>query len=1099
VSLTRFALRNPLVIGAVTLALAAFGLYSYFSMGIGVVPNISFPGVTIITTDAGADPATIETQITKPIEDAVAALPNIDQIVSYSNEGISSVTVQFTTAANAELVPVDVERVVNSVRSKLPAEADPPSITKFDTSQIPVIAVTLSGPQPLDQTAQVATDRVQRAFEAVHGVASVAVEGGPTREVQVKVDTDKLQARGLGLNTVQQALESEQIEIPAGSLTSGGKDVNVRFTGLVKTPAQLGQIIVAPSAANGQGPVYLKDIATIDDTIRKTQSLTRIDGTPAVSLTVTKLASASSLQVSSDVRKVMAQLQPTLPQGMKFDVGYDIALYTQQSFNTIQKTLLEAVVFTGLILLLFLHTWRSTLIVLISIPTSVLTTFGFMNLLGMNLNLFSMLALTLAVGILVDDSIVVLENIYRHLGLGDPPWVAAINGRGEIGLAAITITSVDVAVYLPIALIPGISGEFIRPFALVVACATLTSLAVSFTLTPLLASRYLRLEHALSQGGGWFSRFGQRWDAGFERIGDAYQRVLRKVLTERILTFIPGRKGRRGIGARWLVIGIGLLSLVVGLGTLATGRVGFDIFPSGDQSEVDLTITMPAATTLSQTDAAVRELERRLRANYPEVSHIISNVGATTGQTISLQPKSDTALVRVLLVPPRQRQRSAAAIADDMDANLSKGIPGVKVRTGLQNAFGFGGFGTQPIQVAVRGPNPAVLNGLVNQVTAAVKSVPGATDVNNVNENVQPEFVINVDRDKAADLGVTAQQAATALRTAVDGTLLNTKFRRPGQDDIDIRLIAGDAFRATPDNLPNLPLLSSKGTIVSLGQVGTISNGSAPTEIDHVDRDRSVIVNASTQGRLVGDVQRDVEAKVANITLPPGYSIKYYGQAQQGGQAFGDIYKAVAIGLALIYMLMMLLFGSVTLPLAVMMSLPLAVVGAFSAMAITATPFTLFSLLGFTLLVGLVGKNAILLVDYTDTLRKRGEARTDALLHAGPTRLRPIVMTTMSIIVALTPVAAGIEEGSELLKAAAIVLIGGLITSTLLTLVFVPAMYTIFDDVQEFFVRIFHRVSKPRHLEPAELAIAHPNGHGANGREVRSPRASTEIEREAGL
>ena len=1073
---TRFALRNPLVVGAITLLLALFGLYSYFNMGIGVVPNISFPGVTIVTTDAGADPATMETQVTKPIEDAVSTLANIDQIVSTSNEGISSVTVQFTTAADSKLVPVDVERVVNSIRNKLPVEADPPSISTFDTSQIPVIVVTMSGPQPLDQIQQVAKDRVQRAFEAVHGVASVSVTGGPTREVRVKVDLNKLQARDLGLNSVQQALQSEQLELPAGSLPSAGKDVNVRFTGLVKSPAELGSIIVAQQPS---GPVYVRDVATIDDTFKKNEALSRVDGVPTVAFTVTKLASASSLQVSGDVRKVMAQLQPNLPRGMQFSVGYDIATYTQQSFNTIRKTLLEAVLFTGLILLLFLHTWRSTLIVLISIPTSVLTTFGFMNLLGMNLNLFSMLALTLSVGILVDDSIVVLENIYRHLGLGDPPYVAAINGRSEIGLAAITITSVDIAVYLPIALIPGISGEFIRPFALVITAATLTSLAVSFTLTPLLASRYLTAEHALKRGSGPLVRFGRRWDAGFERLGSAYRRLLSRVLTGRIPRFLPGRQGRRGIGARWLVILVGFLSLVIGLGTLATGRIGFDIFPSGDQSEVDLTVTMPAATTLSRTDAVVRELETRLK-RYPEVRQVISNVGATTGQTVSLTPKGDTALVRVLLVPPRQRTRGVAEVADDMGANLAKGVPGVKIRAGLQNAFGFGGFGTQPIQAAVRGPNPDVLNKLVDQVTATVKSVPGAVDVNNVNESVQPEYIISVDRNKAADVGVTAQQAATALRTAVDGTLVS-KYRRPGQDDVDIRLVADDAFQATPDNLAALPLLSSKGTIVSLGQVGAIASGAAPTEIDHVDRDRSVIVNASTSGRLVGDVQRDVEAKVAKVNLPPGYSIKYYGQAQNGGDAFVLIFKAVAIGLALIYMLMVMLFGSVTLPLAVMMSLPLAVVGSFSAMAITATPFTLFSLLGFTLLVGLVGKNAILLVDYTDTLRRRGESRTEALLEAGPTRLRPIVMTTMSIIVALMPVAVGLEEGSELLKAAAIVLIGGLFTSTLLTLVFVPAMYTIFDDIEAFVVRLTRRFSKPRQLEPAELAIAYPNGASSNG------------------
>ncbi len=1057
--LTQFSLRNPLVVTAVAIVLACFGLYSYRSMGIGVVPNISFPGVTIVTTDAGADPQTIESQITKPIEDAVSSLPNIDQIQSFSNEGISVISVQFTTAANSELVPVDVERAVNSARNTLPSEADPPSIATFNTSQIPVIVVTLSGTQPIDQIQQVAKDRVQRPFEAVSGVASVALQGGPTREVQVKADLDKLQAHGLGLNSLQQALQSEQLEMPAGSLTSATKDVNVRLSGLVQTPAQLEQIVVADTTG---GPVYVKDVATVQDTFKKTTTISRVDGAPSVSLTVTKLASASSLSVSSDIRKVIAQLQPSLPQGMHFDVAYDIALYTQQSFNTIQNTLGEAVLFTGLILLLFLHTWRSTLIVLVSIPTSVLTTFGMMNLLGMNLNLFSMLALTLSVGILVDDSIVVLENIYRHMGLGEPPWVAAINGRSEIGLAAITITMVDVAVYLPIALIPGIAGEFIRPFALVITCATLTSLIVSFTLTPLLASRFLHAESDTPERVGPLTRFGQVWDRKFESLAGYYRRLLRRVLHRR--------------GMRWVVVGIGLLSLVIGLSTLATGRIGFDIFPSGDQSEVDLTIIMPPATTLAQTDGVVRELEARVK-RYSEVKQVNSIVGASLGNGSSVTPTGDTALMRILLSPPGSRARSAAQVADDMGAKLADGIPGLKIRTGLQNAFGFGGFGTQPIQVAVRGPNPDVLNNLVDQVTAAVKSVPGAVDINNANENVQTQFVVHVNRDRAADLGVTAQQAATALRIGVDGQVVS-KFRRPGQDDVDIRLLADDAFRASPDNLAGLPLLTNKGTIVSLGQVGDIQTSSAPTEIDHVNRDRSVIVNASTSGRLVGDVQREVEANVAKIPLPPGYSIQYFGQAQQGGSAFSDIYKASAIGILLIYVLMLMLFGSVTLPLAVMMSLPLAVVGSLGAMAITVTPFTLFSLLGFTLLIGLVGKNAILLVDYTDTLRKRGLPRTEALLEAGPTRLRPIVMTTMSIIVALLPIASGFEEGSELLKAAAVVLIGGLITSTLLTLVFVPSMYTIFDDVQSALLRFVRRFTKPRQLTPEELAIAHPSQNG---------------------
>ncbi|MGH2469889.1 MAG: efflux RND transporter permease subunit, partial [Chloroflexota bacterium] len=560
-------------------------------------------------TEPGADPQTVETQITKPIEDAVAALPNIDTMTSTSNEGVSTISVQFTTAANATLVPVDVERAVNQARANLPADANAPSVASFDTNSIPVLVVSLSGSQPLSQLQQVATNRLQTTLQGIAGVGSVSVDGGSSREIQVKVNMSALQARGIGLNTLQQALQAEQIEVPAGTLTSATKDVNVLLNGLVSSPAQLGQIIVAQTPT---GPVYLKDVATVDDTLKQAQVIARVNGQPAVTLTVTKLASANTIQVAGAVQREMAQLQPTLPQGMKLDTVFNAADYTQQSFDTIQKTLIEAVIFTGLILLLFLHTWRSTLIVLVAIPTSVLTTFGIMNLIGFNLNLFSMLALTLAVGILVDDSIVVLENIYRHLGLKEPPYLAAINGRNEIGLAAITITMVDVVVYVPIALIPGIAGDFIRPFALVIAAATLTSLMVSFTLTPLLASRYLALEQAISAQPGRLAAVGRAWDAGFNAIEGAYQRLLAKVLA--------GRKGRR------LVILIGVLSFILGIGTLFTGRIGFDIFPSGDQSEVDVSVTMPSGTSLNTTDAAVQQMEARLKP-FKEIRQVATVVG----------------------------------------------------------------------------------------------------------------------------------------------------------------------------------------------------------------------------------------------------------------------------------------------------------------------------------------------------------------------------------------------------------------------------------------------------------------------------------------
>lgn len=1054
--LTEFSLRNPLIIVVATLALLCFGVFSYLSMGVAVFPNISFPGVTIITTDPGADPGTVETQITKPIENAVFALPNIDQLVSTSGEGVSVIQVQFTAAANSTLMPVDVERVVNSIRNKLPPEADAPSIVHVDFSAFPVIYVALSGPQPLVELQQLAEKVVAKRFETVPGVGTVQISGGATREIQVKVDLDKLEGRGVGLNTVQQALAAEHVEFPSGALSNGLADVNVRLSGLVADPSQLGQIIVAQMP---QGPIYLKDVATIVDGTKEATTINRVGGEPAVTLTVAKLANANTLQVSAGVRQAMADLESQLPAGAHLEVVTDAAIYSEKSFNTIRKTLGEAVLFTGLILLLFLHTWRSTLIVLVSIPTSILTTLGLMSVLGLNLNLLSMLALTLSVGILVDDSIVVLENIYRHLAFKEPPVLAAINGRSEIGLAAITITMVDVAVYLPISLINDFSGDFLRSFAVVITAATITSLVVSFTLTPLLASRSLRLEHALKQGDSFLERFGRRWDRGFDAIALFYRRLLSRVLTGSFLK----------LGLRWVVVMVGMLSFVMGAALAATGRVGFDLFPAGDQSEVDVTLVMPPATSLARTDAVVRDLEARLR-RYPEVNVVYSNTGSG-GSAFFGATGGDTSRVFVLLVPRSQRSRGSSEIANDFRENLAQDLPDATLRVALPNAFGFGGFGMQAIQVAVRGPDPEVLNGLVDQVTAIVRNVPGAVDVNNDNEKVQQEFLVAVDRARAADMGITAQQASAALRTAVNGSVVS-KFRRPGLDDVDIRLLADDSFRAGPENVANLPLLNSRGTILRLGQIGDIRRASAPTQIKHVARERSVIVNASAGGgRLVGDIERDVEAAVGRINFPPGYSVTYQGQAQQGGQSFGFIFKAMGFGMLLIYVLMVILFSSFTLPLSVLMSLPLAVVGSIGAMALTGTALTLFSVLGFTLLIGLVGKNAILLVDYTATLRRRGLSRTDALTEAGPTRLRPIVMTTVSVIAALMPLALGIEEASELLTAAAVVLIGGLITSSLLTLVVVPAMYTIFDDMENGIKSWTGRWFGATQFEPEELAV----------------------------
>jgi hydrophobic/amphiphilic exporter-1 (mainly G- bacteria), HAE1 family len=1041
VQLTRFSLRNPMVVAAITVALALFGLFSYASLGVAITPNVSFPQVVVTTTYPGADPETVESNVTKPIEDAIATLQNIDTngLTSISSSGVSTVIVQFNTAANPDLVSVDVERVVNGVRSKLPSEVDSPSISKVDINAFGVATIVLSGNLPPADLQDLAENVIQKQLTALPGVGAVNIRSGITRELHILVDEQALRGRGLSINNVAATLQAQQLEVPAGTITQNGRDFSVYFDSLVSAPQQLGDLILQQTP---NGAIYLRDVAKIEDTIKKRSAIVRVNGREGLAIVVVKLASANTISVVDSVKREMARMNTQLPGDAHLDIVIDSSTYTSKSFNTVQRALLEAVICTGLILLLFLHTWRSTLIVLVSIPVSLLTTLVMMSALHYNLNLLTMMALTLSVGILVDDSIVVLENIYRHLDLGKSPFQAAIDGRTEIGMAALTITFVDVVVYLPIAvMLSGISAEFLRPFALTIAAATLISLLVSFTLTPLLASRMLKEGH--KQTNSLLDRFGRAWDRGFIALERQYERLLRVSLRH-----------------RWLVIGVGLASFVGGILLWVFGFIGSDFFPSGDQSELDITLTMPPSTSLDATNQATLEVERLLRERH-EVQTIYSVVGQSGGDATGASTSGNTALITALLVSPHERSQSSDQIRAALRDPLAQALPTAKIQIGLPNAFGFGGFGGQPIQVQVQGPDPATVDQLALQVQHVLEQVPGASAVRSSNDNLQTQIRATIDWRRAADLGVTAQSAGQALRTAIDGWKSNTnQFRQNGKSAIDIRILTAGAENMNVQQIAALPVSSTNG-VVRLDQFATLRQVEIPTTIRHVNRLRAVTIGAEPGGgMLVGDVQNATRAAMSKLQLPNGYAITYAGQGGSGSTAITDIMHALGVAVLLMYMLMMMLFGSLTLPLAVLMSLPLAVVGAFGAMALTKTAFTLFSLLGFAVLVGLVGKNAILLVDYTEILMQRGRDRRQALLEAGPTRLRPIIMTTMSVMAALLPIASGLEEGSELLKSAAVVLIGGLITSTLLTLVFVPAMFTIFDDLGHWFGRLFRRGKK---------------------------------------
>jgi hydrophobic/amphiphilic exporter-1 (mainly G- bacteria), HAE1 family len=645
------------------------------------------------------------------------------------------------------------------------------------------------------------------------------------------------------------------------------------------------------------------------------------------------------------------------------------------------------------------------------------------------------MGLTLTVGILVDDSIVVLENIFRHLQRGEDPKEAAVNGRSEIGFAAIAITLVDIVVFTPIAFMSGFVGQWFRQFGLVIATATVFSLFISFTLTPLLASRWYRRGQAVEVHTGgrtwnplvWFAR---GWDAGYRRIESAYGGVLKTALR-----------------FRWLVVGLGVGSFVGGILLVTTGLLSTEFMPEEDNGEMVIQLEMPAGTTLDATNRAAELLEQKVMA-WPEVESAFTSVGVGGGSAF-LSSQTRFARIQVKLKERSERKRGPAQLVAEA-RTFGSAIPGATVKGSV---ISFVGGGQAPISVRVQGEDQRVLTQLATQVANAVRSVPGTSDVSDGGVTGQPELVVHIDRERAADLGLTPGQVASVLRTGIAGSAVST-FRPAGTKGWDVTVILDPNDRARGEQVTEIPIVTPRGSVIRLGQIAEVTTVSGPTQIDRRDRQRSVFVTASLDGRALGDVSAEIQREIDTIAVPQGYKISQGGAAEDQAESFMQIFQALGLSVLLMYMLMVALFESLLFPFIIMLSLPLAVVGAFGLLAITGNTLNMMSMIGMILLTGLVGKNAILLVDYTNTLRREGVPRNEALLRAGPTRLRPILMTTAALVLAMMPIAMKLHEGSEWRAPMAITVIGGLITSTLLTLVLIPSVYTIMDDFSGLLRRV---------------------------------------------
>jgi HAE1 family hydrophobic/amphiphilic exporter-1 len=1006
------SIRQPVFTTMVISALVVFGLVSYRALGIDLFPKIDFPIITVTTILPGADPETVEIEVTERLEEALNTISGIKSLRSQSAESVSIVIVEFELERDVDAAAQDVRDKVSTVRRDLPDDVEPPVIEKLDPDASPILAIALSGQKPIRELTEFADDVVKERLERVGGVGSVEIVGGREREIRVWVSMDRLSAYDLAVDDVARALRIENLEVPGGRIETGPRELVVRTRGRIQHPDEFNRIIVARRPT---GPIYLQDVALVEDGMADERSLSRLNGERAVSLLIRRQSGTNAVAVAHEIKVALEEIEAALPEDFSMVIANDTSVFIEENVNDVQFHILFGGGLAVLVIFFFLRNAITTVISAVAIPTSIIGTFIIIEGFGFSLNLLTLLALSLSVGILIDDAIVVLENIFRHMEEGTPRREAAEFGTAEIGLAVMATTFSIVAVFVPVAFMEGLIGRFFYQFGLTVAFAVLISLFVSFTLTPMLSSRFL----TIPKSHGRVFRTIEKWLHGLDHV---YRSLLAWSLRHRLVVV--------AVGIGFLVFSLYLVRFV-----------GAEFVPAPDESQFNVVVRADPGWSLQATEEVIKEVEAKLEP-YPEVRNLFTTIGGG-----SLE-KVNQATVLVKLVEPGERNETQKEIMNRARVDLAS-IQAVKLSVDNVARISGGGFRAAMLQVNVRGPKTASLEQLTattDLVLSEMRQTPGIVDLDTTFESGKPQVSILIDRDRASDLGVSAASLGGAVRLLVAGDDV-TKYQEGGkQYDVRVRLVESD--RNDPMRIEALPLRALTRETVQLGNVARVVHDTGPTQIDHQARQRQITILANLEGKALGDAVADVNAIAARVGLPDGFVVDFEGQADIMRESFQNLLFALFLAVILIYMVLASQFGSFVHPLTIMLSLPMSVVGAIGALLLTGYTLSIFAMIGIIMLMGLVTKNAILLVDYIITLRERdGMARTDALLKAGPVRLRPILMTTAAMVFGMLPIALGLGAGGTQRAPMAVTVIGGLITSTLLTLILVPVVYTLMDDL----------------------------------------------------
>jgi HAE1 family hydrophobic/amphiphilic exporter-1 len=1022
-TITELAIKRPVLIIVIFSALALLGFFGYSQLKYELIPKIDTYTATVQTIYQGASATEVESAVTKPIEDAVSSVEKIDTITSTSMEGLSMVTIQFTQDADINLALQDVQRKVNGILYKLPDTIQTPAVSKMSMEDMPVLMVGATSNLKDTEFYQLVNDLLKPQLSKQSGVGQITVFGGLPRQINVNIDAQKLRACGLSALDVLQSIQGANVEYPTGAVKDKDLQYTVRLAGKFATVDDIRNSVISRTPDGGE--IKLSDVAEIEDGEQDYNTVVRVNGQRTIGIMIQKQSDANAVEVCQRIHDELGVLEAKYRNiNLKFTEAFNTSTYTVNSANAVKEDLMLAVLLVASIMLVFLHSFRNAIIVMVAIPTSLISTFIGMWAFDFSLNLITLLALSLVIGILVDDAIVVLENIYRHLEMGKDKRKAALEGRNEIGFTALSITMVDIVVYLPLSIVTGLIGGILREFSIVIVVSTLMSLFVSFTITPLLASRFGKLEKLTKHS--LMGRFGLWFEKLYQQLTADYLKLLKMSLKH------PGR-----------VLLIAAIMFLLAFSLIPAGFIGAEFMPQTDQGQLQIELELPPGTKIDDTSRITQDVEKYL-SNFPEVKTIFSAAGVSGRNSIA----TNSSTLYVSLVDQEKRIRNTSQIAKIIQGDLLR-IPGLRPHVSQSSMGG----GSAPVQIAISGPTWAAVSQTADRVQKIVAQIPGTGDVRLSSEIGQPEMQVQMDRAKLPVLGLNVASVGQTLQVALAGDT-TCQFRDVDGTDYNIQVRLDQFDRSNTDDLGNLTVKNNFGQLIPVNQFATITSGVGPTRIERRDRMYAITLSSQAYGRTGGEIGNDITKALAKETFPPGISFDPVGNLKNQAQSFASLGLALLAAIIFVYLIMAALYDSFIYPFSVLFSIPLAIIGALLALALTQNSLAVFSIMGIIMQTGLVSKNAILLVDFTNKARESGYSVKEALLEAGRERLRPILMTTLTMILGMLPLAISSTAGSEFKRGLGWALIGGLTCSMLMTLVVVPVVYTLVDRVREYFTSL---------------------------------------------